>query len=335
MTNMPAAPVAAPQNTKEGKVRVAVLDDYQGVAADLADWQTLPEGTEVTFFHDTIADEDALVARLRDFHVVCAMRERTPFPERLLARLPGLKLIVTAGMRNASIDVAAADRLGITVCGTASSGQATAELTFLLILALARDLVAQTTSMRSGGWQAGLGHEVLGKTLGLVGLGRMGGTVAGMARAFGMTVIAWSENLTDARCAEVGAARVGKRELFARSDFVSVHMLLSGRTVGLVGSSEIRLMKPTASLINTSRAPIVDTAALVAALRAGRIRSAALDVFDVEPLPPDSPLRQVPNLLLTPHIGYVTRETYVLWYPQMLEAIQAFIAGNPIRVITP
>lgn len=314
-------------------MRIAILDDYQRVARELADWDAVPTGATITFFHDTLADEDALAARLEPFTIIGAMRERTAFPETLLARLPNLRLIVTAGMTNAAIDVAAAKRLGITVCGTGSPVHATAELAFTLVLMLARDLFAEAASMRAGGWQVGLGRDVRGKTLGLIGLGSLGGSVARMAQAFGMTVIAWSENLTEARCAEVGADRVAKDELLARSDFASIHLRLSERTRKLIGQAELARMKPTASLINTSRAPIVDTDALVAALMAGTIRSAALDVFDVEPLPADSPLRGVPNLLLTPHIGYVTRETYGIFYPQMVEAITAFLAGRPIRVV--
>ena len=315
-------------------MKIAILDDYQGVARELADWGGLPAGATVSFFHDTLADEDALVARLAPFAIIGAMRERTPFPDSLLARLPDLKLIVTTGMKNAAIDVAAANRRGITVCGTGSSAHSTAELAFALVLMLARDLYAQAASMRDGSWQVGLGHDVHGKTFGLVGLGRLGGAVARMAQAFGMTVIAWSENLTEARCAELGVGRASKDDLLARADFVSIHLRLSDRTRGLIGAAEIARMKPTASLVNTSRAPIVDTGALVAALVAGKLRSAALDVYDVEPLPADSPIRGVPGLLLTPHVGYVTRETYEIFYPQMVEAIAAFMAGSPIRVVS-
>lgn len=315
-------------------MKIAILDDYQEVARDLADWDTLPTGTTVTVFHDTIADEAALVARLAPFEIIGAMRERTPFPESVLARLPNLRLIVTTGMKNASIDVAAANRRGITVCGTGTSVQSTAELAFALILMLARDLFAQTASMRDGGWQVGLGHDVCRKTLGIIGLGRLGGALARMGQAFGMNVIAWSENLTEARCAELGVERVSRDDLLARADFASIHLRLSDRTRGLIGAAEIARMKPTASLVNTSRAPIVDTDALVAALLAGRLRSAALDVFDIEPLPADSPLRGVPNLLLTPHVGYVTRETYDIFYPDMVEAIAAFLAGSPVRVVS-
>jgi phosphoglycerate dehydrogenase-like enzyme len=315
-------------------VKIAILDDYQDVAREVADWGALAGGATVTFFHDTLADEDALVARLAPFAIIGAMRERTPFPDSVLARLPNLRLIVTTGMKNAAIDVAAANRRGVTVCGTGSSAHSTAELAFALVLVLARDLVAQAASMRAGGWQVGLGHDVHGKTLGLIGLGRLGGAVARMAQAFGMTVIAWSENLTDARCAELGAERVSKDELLARADFTSIHLRLSDRTRGLIGAAELARMRPTASLINTSRAPIVDTHALVAALLAGTLRSAALDVYDIEPLPADSPLRGVPNLLLTPHVGYVTRETYEIFYPQMVEAIAAFLAGKPVRIIS-
>lgn len=315
--------------------RVAILDDHQKVAERSADWTALPADVEVTFFHDHLEDADRLVDRLAPFAIVGIMRERTPFPGALLERLPNLRLLITTGPRNASIDVAAAHRLGITVCGTRSSGHSTAELAMALILALARGLPAETASMQAGGWQVGLGRDLDGATLGLVGLGRLGSRVARLGQAFGMTTIAWSQNLTEAAAAEVGARRVDKAELFRDADFVSVHLQLSGRTRGLIGASELALMKPDACLVNTSRGPIVDEDALVDALQAGRIAGAALDVYDREPLPPDHRLRRTSRLLLTPHIGYVTREAYAIFYGDMVAGIVAFLAGHPQRVISP
>jgi phosphoglycerate dehydrogenase-like enzyme len=313
--------------------RVAILDDYQNVAESKADWSALPDGVEVTFFHDHLDDLDLLVARLEPFAIIGAMRERTPFPGALLERLRNLRLLITTGRRNASIDVAAARDLDITVCGTDAPGHATAELAMALMLALARQLPAETASMREGGWQVGLGRDLHGATLGLVGLGRLGRRVAGLGKAFEMNTIAWSQNLTEAAAAEVGVQRVAKEDLFARADFVSVHVQLSPRTVGLIGAAELALMRPDAYLINTSRGPIVDNDALVGALEAGRIAGAALDVYEHEPLPADDRLRRVPNLLLTPHIGYVTRETYEVFYPSMVAGIAAFLAGRPQHVI--
>ncbi len=314
-------------------VRIAVLDDYQGVAEGFADWGRLPATTTLSVFHDTITEPEALVERLAPFDIICAMRERTPFPAALIARLPKLRLIVTTGMRNAAIDVAAAKRQGVLVCGTASPGHATAELTFGLILALARGLAPESQSMRAGTWQEGVGRDLRGATLGVIGLGRLGAEVAGFGQAFGMTVIAWSENLTVERCASLGVARVEKKELLERADFVTIHTRLSERTRGLISAPDLALMKPDAYLVNTSRGPIVDWRTLLAALEAGRPAGAALDVYDEEPLAPDHPLRGSDKLLLTPHIGYVTRETYRVFYEETLEAVLAFLEGAPIRVI--
>jgi phosphoglycerate dehydrogenase-like enzyme len=313
---------------------VAILDDYQKVAERSADWRALPDGVEVTFFHDHLDDADRLVARLAPFEIIGIMRERTPFPAALLERLPNLRLLITTGPRNASIDLAAARRLGITVCGTRASGHATAELAMALILALARGLFAEIASLRAGGWQIGLGRDVAGAVLGVVGLGRLGSQVAKLGKAFGMATIAWSQNLTEAAAAEVGVRWVPKPELFRSADFISVHLQLSPRTRGLIGAAELDLMKPDAYLINTSRGPIVDEDALVEALQAERIAGAALDVYEREPLPPDDRLLRVPNLLLTPHIGFVTREAYQVFYADMVEGIAAFLAGQPQRVIT-
>lgn len=314
-------------------VAIAILDDYQKVALQQADWSRIQANHRIEVFHDHIAGEDALARALEGFEVVCLMRERTPFPASLIERLPNLRLIVTSGRNNASIDVAAAKQRGIVVCGTNSPEYATAELTMGLILSLARHIHTEAAAMKTGGWQTTLGRDLHGQTLGLIGLGRLGGRVAKYANAFEMKVIAWSENLTAERCAEVGAERVSKDDLFRRADVVSIHTRLSGRTRGLVGAREIGLMKPTAHLINTSRGPIVDEAAVIAALNEGRIAAAALDVYDQEPLPADHPLRSTPRLLLTPHLGYVTEETYRVFFSGMVAAIEGWLAGKPVRVI--
>lgn len=312
--------------------RIAVLDDYQKFASTAADWDSLPG--EVAFFSDHLSDADALVQRLREFDVIALMRERTPFPRALIERLPQLRLIVTAGMRNASIDIAAAAEHGITVCGTdGGSGLATAELTWGLILDLLRNISAEDAATRAGRWQSTVGVELKGQTLGLLGLGRLGSAVATVGRAFGMDVIAWSQHLTNERAAAVGVTRVDRAELFAASDVLSVHVVLSDRTRGLIGAAELAAMKPTAYLVNTSRGPIVDEAALVDALHSGQIAGAGLDVFDQEPLPAGHPLLTAPRTVITPHIGFVTRQTYREWYPAMVEDITAFLAGSPIRVL--
>ncbi len=314
-------------------VSVAVLDDYQGVAKRFADWETLGSGVSVRFFEDHVADDDDLAERLAPFHVICAMRERTRFPGSLLRRLPNLELLVTSGRRNAAIDVDAATERGVTVCGTNSPGHATAELAMALLLSLARNLHQEVESVRSGGWQLDVGRDLRGAALGIIGLGRLGGQVAAMAAAFGMETVAWSQNLTEERCREVGARLVSKAELLQTADFITIHLRLSERTRGLIGASELALMKQDAYLVNTSRGPIVDEDALAGALEAGDIGGAALDVFDREPLPSDHPLRTAPRLLVTPHIGYVTRETYRVFYGETVEAIAAFLRGSPVRVI--
>jgi phosphoglycerate dehydrogenase-like enzyme len=315
--------------------RVAILDDYQGVALRMADWGSLPAGTEVVVFPDHVADLGALGRRLADFDAIVAMRERTPFSRALLERLPRLGLLVTTGMRNASIDVAAATERGVVVSGTAGLPYPTAELAWALILALFRRVPAEDRATREGRWQVSCGLGLNGKTLGVLGLGTLGSRVARVGRAFEMEVLAWSQNLTAARAAEVGAELVGKDELLARADVVSVHLVLGDRTRGLLGARELGLMKRTACLINTSRGPIVDEAALIAALRAGTIAGAGLDVYDEEPLPLDHPLRTLPNTVITPHLGYVTEETYRIFYGQALEDVQAWLAGKPLRVLRP
>ncbi|RKT86331.1 Lactate dehydrogenase [Saccharopolyspora antimicrobica] len=317
-------------------IRVAVLDDYQGVARDYADWDSLP--AQVEFFHEHIADQAELVRRLEPFEVVAAMRERTAFPREVLAALPNLKLLVTTGMRNASIDMAAARELGVVVSGTGGAGAErawapTAELTWGLIFALLRKIPEEDRSIREGGWQRGVGLEVVGRTLGVLGLGRLGSQVAAVGRAFGMDVIAWSQNLTGEAAAAAGARRVDKDELFAASDVLTIHTVLSRRTRGLVGAAELALMRPTAYLINTSRGPIVDEAALRAALHEGRLAGAGIDVFSHEPLPADDPWRTTPRTVLTPHLGYVTEDTYRAFYTDTVENIAAHLRGAPVRVL--
>ncbi len=312
--------------------KIAILDDYADAALDLADWGSL-SGFEPVVFNDNLVDHDALVARLAGFEVVCAMRERTPFPAAVLDRLPNLKLFITSGMRNKSVDFAAARKRGVVCCGTESPGTTTVEHTWALILATARHVPHDDRVMKQGGWQTRMGVDVRGKTLGCLGLGKLGGYVATIAPAFGMKVIAWSENLTAERCAEVGVERVSKQELFERSDILTIHMQLSDRSKGLVQASDLARMKSSAILVNTSRGPIVDEAALLDTLRARRIMAAAIDVFDTEPLPADHPIRGLDNVVLTPHIGYVTEDTYRLFYGQMVEAIKAWTAGSPIRTI--
>ena len=315
---------------------IAVLDDYQGVSQQLADWSILPEGCNVQVFRDHLSDLDAVAERLREFEVVCAMRERTPFPRELLERLPNLRLLVTTGMRNASIDTEAATDLGVLVCGTdGGPTNPPAELNWGLILALARHIHQEDSATRAGHWGTTLGPSLEGKVLGVLGLGRLGAAVAKVGVAFEMSVIAWSQNLTEERAAQHGATLVSKDELFQQSDVVSVHVQLSERTLGLVGARELALMKPTALLINTARGPIVDEAALIDALRNGTIAGAGLDVFDQEPLPADHPFLQMDNTLLTPHLGYATPEQLSIRYQGTVEDIGAFLEGSPIRALNP
>lgn len=315
-------------------VAIAVLDDYQNVALGMADWSALQREHQVKVFNRGFASEDAAAEALAGFDVIGIMRERTPFPRTLFQRLPKLRLLVTTGKRNAAIDMAAAAEHKVLVCYTGGTGHPTAELAFGLMLSLARHIPEEVQNMREGRWQTTLGFDLNGRTLGLVGLGNLGGHAARMGRAFGMRIIAWSENLTDARAAECGGQRVDKAELFRQADIVSVHTVLSKRTRGLIGAAEIALMRPSALLINTSRGPIVDTTALLAALREKRIAGYGGDVYDTEPLPADHPLRREPRALLTPHIGYVTEETYTVFYGQMVAAITAWLAGKPINILS-
>jgi phosphoglycerate dehydrogenase-like enzyme len=317
----------------EDRVRVAVLDDYQGVALDYADWGRLGPGVEVTVFRDHLAGRDDLVARLHGFDVVVLMRERTPVPAALLRALPRLRLLVTTGMANAAVDVAEAARRGVTVCGTAGDLQGTVELTWGLVLALLRQIPREDAAVRRGAWQETVGRNLAGGTLGVVGLGRIGRRVAAIAHAFDMRVLAWSANLTADAAARAGAELVDKAELFARSDVVTLHLQLSPRTAGIVGRPELDLMKPTAHLVNTSRGPLVDEAALARALHDGRIAGAGLDVFGEEPLPPGHPLLTAPRTVLTPHLGYVTETNFRTYFPDVVEDIGAFLAGRPVRVL--
>jgi phosphoglycerate dehydrogenase-like enzyme len=312
-------------------MRVAVLDDYQGVALAMGPWDELGAAVAITVFTDHVADDDALVARLADFEAVVAMRERTPFPRSRLERLPRLKLLVTTGMANAAIDLDAARELGVAVCGTGGLPSPTAELTWALILGLTRRVHEEDRAIREGRWQHTIGPELAGRTLGIIGLGRLGTRVAGIARAFEMEVLAWSQNLDPARAAGAGVQAVARDELLSRSDVVTIHLRLSERTRGLIGAAELALMRPTAYLVNTSRGPIVDEAALVAALRSGAFAGAALDVYDTEPLPAGHPLRGTPNTLLTPHIGYVSTGSYEIYYREAVEDIAAFLRGDRVR----
>jgi phosphoglycerate dehydrogenase-like enzyme len=312
---------------------VAVLDDYQGVALEMADWSRVLSRAEVQAFSDHVSDPSTLRSRLAPFDVVVLMRERTPLPAEVIERLPNLKLIVTTGRRNPVIDVEAARRRGIPVCNTTSPAGSTSELTWALILALSRHLVAEVANVRGGGWQTTLGRDLAGRTLGVLGLGRIGTQVAAVGRAFGMNVVGWSRSLTAERAAEVGATSVGFDDVLRAADIVTIHLVLSDTTLGLVGRRELSLMKPGALLINTSRGPIVDTPALVDALDTGRLAGAGLDVYDEEPLPRDHPLRSTPRALVTPHIGYVTEGVYRVFFTEAVENIEAFLAGRPIRQV--
>ena len=314
-------------------MKVAVLDDYQGVAESMADWSQLPPGAEVVFFSDHLTDETALAERLGGFDVVVGMRERTPFPRSLLERLPNLRLLVTTGRRNASFDIAAATELGVAVCGTDGAGEGPTELTWGLIIGLLRQIPLEDRRSREGRWGTTVGVGLKGKTIGLLGLGHIGSLMARVANAFDMQVAAWSQNLTADRARECGATLVDQDTLFRDSDIVSIHVVLSQRTRGLVGARELGLMKPTAYLVNISRGPIVDEAALVDVLQRRAIAGAALDTFDVEPLPGDHPLLRLDNTLICPHLGYVTDDSYRAMYAGAVEDIRAFASGEPVRVI--
>ena len=306
-------------------MKIAVLDDYQGVALTLADWSAIARRAQVDVFNDHLADADSVVKRLHPYDIVCVMRERTPLRRDIIERLPNLKLIASTGPRNASIDLEAAAAHGIKVVHTGYFGSPTLELTWALILGSARHLTAEAAAVRNGGWQHTIGDDLSGQTLGIIGLGNLGSKVAQVASVFGMKVIAWSQNLTAQKAAAAGATLVSKDELLRQADFVSIHLVLSERTRGLIGARELSLMKPTARLINTSRGPIVVEADLIQALNTGGIAGAAIDVYDTEPLPPDHPYRRVPHLLATPHIGYVSRALYERFYRDTVSNIVAWL----------
>jgi len=327
-------------------MRVAILDDYQQVSLASTDWSAVRSVGQIDVFAEHISRTEALVSALEPYDVVVAMRERTPFDADRLGQLPRLRLLVTTGMGNASIDLAAAAARGVTVCGTGGIGSSTAELTWGLILALLRNIPEEDQRLKragraggaalgsGGGWQRTVGIGLEGKRLGVVGLGKLGRRVSDVGRAFGMKVVAWSQNLDPDVARKAHVKAVSKEELFSSSDVVTLHYKLSPRSAGLVGAAELALMKPSAYLVNTSRGPLVDSAALLAALRSGAIAGAALDVFDVEPLPLSDPLRSAPNVVLTPHLGYVTEETYRIFYGDAAEDIVAFAKGSPVRVLT-
>ncbi|MDP9528639.1 D-2-hydroxyacid dehydrogenase family protein [Pseudomonas protegens] len=314
-------------------LQIAVIDDWQDVAREVVDWSVLQGIGQVSFLHDYPGDRELLVQRLLPFQVICVMRERTLFDAALLQRLPQLKLLLTGGMRNAAIDLEAAKALGIQVCGSDSYRQAAPELTWALLMALTRNLLNEANALRAGHWQQGLGGDLHGKTLGLLGLGNIGQRVAQFGQVFGMRVIAWSQNLSAERAAAAGVTLVGKQALFEQADVLSVHLVLSERSRHLVDAQALAWMKPDALLVNTARGPIVDEAALIAALEQGRLAGAALDVFAEEPLPAEHPFRRLPNVLATPHIGYVSRQNYRLFFSQMIEDLQAWHAGRPIRLL--
>ena len=311
------------------RLRCAILDDYFNIALDAADWQKLADRLDVTAFSHPFTDEKAAASALADFEIICAMRERTAFPNSLFESLPKLKLLLTSGMRNAAIDMEAAKARGVVVCGTQYSRDPTAALTMGLILELTRGIGRENARMHAGEpWQTFAGVEIEGRTLGVIGLGKLGSKVAGLAKAFGMNVIAWSPNLTAEKCKEAGIGYATKEELFAKADIVTIHVVLSQRSRGLIGAADLARMKPTAYLVNTARGPIVDEAALLEALQQKRIAGAGIDVFSVEPLPAGHPFRKLDNLVLTPHLGYATEDGLRIHYGQMVEAIDAWAKGN-------
>jgi phosphoglycerate dehydrogenase-like enzyme len=313
-------------------MKVTILDDYQRVAIGFGPWERLGDEVMVDALDDHVLGDD-LVEALAGSEVVVAMRERTPFDRALLGRLPDLRLLVTTGAANSVIDVAAARERGVTVCGTRGRAEAPAELTWALVLAVTRRLCAEDAAVRAGGWQHTIGPELSGRTLGVLGLGRLGSRVAGYGRAFGMRVLGWSEHLDPARARELGVEPSSRDDLLSRADVATIHLRLSDRTRGLVGARELELLGPESYLVNTSRGPIVDEAALLAALRSGGIAGAGLDVYDVEPLPDDHPLRRAPRTVLSPHLGYVATDAYRVFYTDAVEDIEAWLAGSPIRVL--
>ena len=315
-------------------LRCAILDDYQNVARTLADWSVLGDRVETTTFTTFFTSTEEAAQALRGFDIICAMRERTPFPRALFEALPDLKLLITSGLRNAAIDLAAAKDHGVVVCGTAMVGNPTAGIATGLMLELTRKIGFENARMKQGApWQVTLGEDVAGKTLGIIGLGKLGTQMAHIGQALGMKTIAWSSNLTQETCAKAGVSYATKDELFASADVITIHLVLSDRSRGLVSAPDLARMKPTAYLINTARGPIVDEDALLTALQEKRIAGAGLDTFSVEPLPVDSPFRKLDNVVLTPHLGYVTRENYARIYAETIEGIKAWMAGSPVRVL--
>ena len=314
-------------------MRCAILDDYQNVALKMADWSAISKTVEIKVFNQWIPTAQ-VPAALKGFEIVCAMRERTRFPKQVLEALPDLRLLISTGMRNAAIDVKAANERGVVVCGTGGSGNPTAGIAIGLMLELTRHIGYENARLKAGApWQTTIGIDLEGKTLGVVGLGKLGTRVANIAKAFGMNVIAWSQNLTPEKCQEAGVTYASKEELFRTADIVSIHLMLSDRSRGLIGAKDLALMKPTAYLINTARAAIVDQAALLAVLTERRIAGAGLDVFETEPLPLDSPLRALDNVVITPHLGYVSVQAYEVYFREIVEDIRAFLDGKPMRVI--
>jgi phosphoglycerate dehydrogenase-like enzyme len=314
------------------RLRCAILDDYLNLSLKVADWSKVADRVDVTVFNQPFASPEAAVGALKDFEIICAMRERTPFPRAMFDALPKLKLLITSGLRNNSIDMAAAKDKQIVVCGTQWPRDPTAPLTMGLILELTRNIGRENARMHAGEYlQKHVGIEIEGKTLGVIGLGKLGAKVSGLAKAFGMNVIAWSPNLTAERCKEVGVGYASKEELFATADIITIHVVLSDRSRGLVGAADLDRMKPTSFIVNTARGPIIDEMALLETLKARTIAGAAVDVFSVEPLPVDHPFRKLDNLVLTPHLGYVTQETFIAHYNQMVEGIDAWFKGEPVR----
>jgi phosphoglycerate dehydrogenase-like enzyme len=315
-------------------MRLAILDDYEGVALESAAWDSLGPEIQIDVYRDNIKQEDTLVERLFPYDILVIMRERTRFPRSLIERLSNLKLLVTTGNRNLAIDLSACKEKGIVVCGTGASKTAAAELAWALILASLRRIPQHDRAVREGRWVEAIGSAISGKVLGVLGLGKLGSQVARIGLAFGMKVIAWSQNLTSQRAAEVGAVRVEKNEFFAAADIISIHVILSDRTRGLVGAHEIGLMKPNAYLINTSRGPVIEEKALIEALREKRIAGAGLDVFELEPLPPGHPFLTMDNTVLTPHVGYVTREGFQTYFADACADVSAWLSGRPVRILT-
>lgn len=314
------------------RLRCAILDDYLNLSLKLADWSKIEDRVDVTVFNQPFASQDSAVSALKDFEIILAMRERTPFPRAMFDQLPKLKLLITSGLRNNSIDMAAAKDKGVVVCGTQWPRDPTAPLTMGMILELTRNIGRENARMHAGEYlQKHVGIEIEGKTLGVIGLGKLGAKVAGLAKAFGMNVIAWSPNLTAERCKEVGVTYATKEELFATADIITIHVVLSDRSRGLVGAADLNRMKPTSFIVNTARGPIIDEMALLETLKARKIAGAAVDVFSVEPLPVDHPFRKLDNLVLTPHLGYVTQETFIAHYTQMVEGIDGWFKGEPVR----